>query len=169
MRTSALAILTMGVALAAEQARAQTYDPGFPVCMHVVASRGGKYQDCTYYTMAQCAASASGRAAQCDLNPYYAGATAFARRNDRRYRPVGSISPAPAESVSDSYCLQGRLWGYPGNCQFSGYAQCMATASGADAYCGINPRYALAYQRRLSGPILSCSGSNIAASSGVMR
>ena len=60
---------------------------------------------------------------------------------------VGSISPAPAEAIQDRYCLQGRTWGYPGNCQFSGYAQCMATASGTDAYCGINPLYAFARQR----------------------
>jgi Protein of unknown function (DUF3551) len=53
---------------------------------------------------------------------------------------VGSISPA--EAKQDRYCLQGRQWGYPGNCQFSSYAQCMATASGTDAYCGINPQYA---------------------------
>jgi hypothetical protein len=147
MRTLALTILTMGIILAAEQARAQTYDPAFPVCMNVVGLRGGNYQDCTYYTMAQCAASASGRAAQCNLNPYYAGATASARRNYRRYRQVGSKSPAPAETIQDSYCLQGRVWGYPGNCQFSSYAQCMATASGTDAYCGINPQYAFARQR----------------------
>ena len=148
MRTLALTIVTMGIALAAGQARAQTYDPAFPVCMHVIPWGGGAYYDCTYYTMAQCAASASGRAAQCDLNPYYAGATASPRRNDRRYRQIGSISPAPAEAVPDSYCLQGRIWGYPGNCQFSSYAQCMATASGTDAYCGINPQYAFALQRR---------------------
>jgi uncharacterized protein DUF3551 len=61
---------------------------------------------------------------------------------------VGSISPAPAEAIQDRYCLQGRIWGYPGNCQFSSYAQCMATASGTDAYCGINPQYAFARQRR---------------------
>jgi hypothetical protein len=61
---------------------------------------------------------------------------------------VGSISPAPAETGPNSYCLQGRIWGYPGNCQFSSYAQCMATASGTDAYCGINPHYAFARQRR---------------------
>src|SRR4029078_2953917 len=61
---------------------------------------------------------------------------------------VGSMSPAPArEAIQDSFCLQGRQWGYPGNCQFSSYAQCMATASGTDAYCGINPQYALARQR----------------------
>ena len=148
MRTLALTILMVGMVSAAGQARAQTYDPAFPVCMHVVASRGGTYEDCTYYTMAQCAASASGRAAQCNFNPYYAGATASLRRNNRRYRQVGSISPAPAETGPDSYCLQGRVWGYPGNCQFSSYAQCMATASGTDAYCGINPQYAFARQRR---------------------
>ena len=60
---------------------------------------------------------------------------------------VGSISAAPAEAIQDRYCLQGRKWGYPGNCQFSNYAQCMASASGTDAYCGINPQYAFAPQR----------------------
>lgn len=59
---------------------------------------------------------------------------------------VESITPAAA--AQDQYCLQGRQWGYPGNCQFSSYAQCMATASGTYAYCGINPQYAFARQRR---------------------
>ena len=53
---------------------------------------------------------------------------------------------APAEAA-DRYCLQGRIWGYPGNCQFATYQQCQATASGTNAYCGINPRYAFARQR----------------------
>ena len=63
---------------------------------------------------------------------------------------AGSISAAAAaaEAIQDRYCLQGRQWGYPGNCQFSSYAQCMATASGTDAYCGINPQYAFARQQR---------------------
>jgi Protein of unknown function (DUF3551) len=85
MRTLTFTILTMGIALAAGQAKAQTYDP---VCMHVIPWGGGAYYDCSYYTMAQCAASASGRAAQCDPNPYYAGAMASPRPNDRRYRRV---------------------------------------------------------------------------------
>lgn len=56
-------------------------------------------------------------------------------------------------AAADRYCLQGRIWGYPGNCQFMTYEQCMATASGTNAYCGINPRYAFAregyrYHRR---------------------
>ena len=52
------------------------------------------------------------------------------------------------ESAPNSYCLQARGWAYPGNCQFSNYAQCAATASGQDAYCGLNPQYAFARQRR---------------------
>ena len=48
---------------------------------------------------------------------------------------------APAPLVQDRYCLQGRIWGYPGNCEFSNYYQCMASASGTDAYCGENPIY----------------------------
>jgi len=57
----------------------------------------------------------------------------------------GIVSPASAQ---DRYCLQGKDWGYPGNCEFSTYQQCMATASGTFSYCGINPRYAFARQYR---------------------
>ena len=57
---------------------------------------------------------------------------------------VGSVSPA----VAARYCLQGRSWGYPGNCQFATRQQCMASASGTAATCGINPRHAFAQQRR---------------------
>jgi hypothetical protein len=60
---------------------------------------------------------------------------------------IGSISSASA-GIQDRYCLQGRQWGYPGNCQFSSYPQCSATASGTDSYCGINPRYAYGPQPR---------------------
>ncbi|MBR1174663.1 DUF3551 domain-containing protein [Bradyrhizobium sp. KB893862 SZCCT0404] len=61
---------------------------------------------------------------------------------ERHYR-YGNIAPG----IADSYCLQGRIWGYPGNCQFATYEQCMATASGTNAYCGVNPAYAFAQQR----------------------
>ena len=53
---------------------------------------------------------------------------------------ASTVQPAAA----GKYCLQGRQWGYPGNCQFSTYRQCMATASGTDAGCGINSKYAFA-------------------------
>ena len=85
MRILALVILAIGIVAAAGFAQAQTYDPDFPVCMHVV-SRGTTYEDCRYYTMAQCAMSASGRGAQCNINPYYAGARASRGRHDRRHR-----------------------------------------------------------------------------------
>ena len=87
MRTLAFTILTMSIALAAGQARAQTYGPGL-------------------------------------------------------------YGPWAYESVPNSYCLQGRDYGYPGNCQYSSYAQCMATARGTFSYCGVNPHYAFARQRR---------------------
>jgi hypothetical protein len=56
--------------------------------------------------------------------------------------------PASPAAAQGRYCLQGRIWGYPGNCQFATYSQCMASASGTRAYCGINPRYAYARERR---------------------
>ena len=49
---------------------------------------------------------------------------------------------APASAARDRYCLQGRHWGFPGNCHFSSHHQCMASASGTGAHCGLNPRYA---------------------------
>jgi hypothetical protein len=65
-------------------------------------------------------------------------------------------SPAPSQAHTpamalrpDLYCLQNRgIWGYPGDCQFSTYNQCMATASGTAAYCGGNPRYLFAERQR---------------------
>lgn len=56
---------------------------------------------------------------------------------------LGSLSPV----VAARYCLQGRHWGHPGNCQFSTMQQCRAAASGTSAFCGVNPRYAFAHRR----------------------
>lgn len=73
MRVLALTFLTIGTILVAMPAGAQTYDPNFPVCLQTYAIGGG-YIDCSFATLAQCAASASGRAAQCLNNPYFANA-----------------------------------------------------------------------------------------------
>ena len=54
-------------------ARAQTYDPKYPVCLQVYDDMTHFYFDCSFTSMPQCAASASGRYAQCVVNPYYAG------------------------------------------------------------------------------------------------
>lgn len=81
MRIPALAILAVVTASMAAPVAAQTYDPSYPVCMQV-SGRGASYIQCTFTSIAQCQASASGRAATCMMNPY-PGRSA-ARTLDRR-------------------------------------------------------------------------------------
>jgi len=73
MRTLALTILAIGMISAAAPAQAQTYDPRYPVCLQVYGRIN--YISCAYRSMGQCQLSASGRAAQCIVNPYYGRAT----------------------------------------------------------------------------------------------
>ena len=75
MRIPGLMMLTIAAVLTAAPAQAQTYDPAYPVCIQIYDSDGGRIQ-CGYDSLAQCAASTSGGAAQCILNPYYGGARA---------------------------------------------------------------------------------------------
>jgi hypothetical protein len=84
MRILVLASLAIATAYVAEPAKAQTYDPDYPVCLHVYAPRGG-YYECRYTSLPQCNATASGRAAQCVVNPYYASAQGPAGRPRRRH------------------------------------------------------------------------------------
>src|SRR4029079_12961701 len=72
MRILALAILAIGTISAAAPARAQTYGAGYPVCLHVYGPI--TYYECSYTSLPQCNASASGRSAQCVVNPYFANA-----------------------------------------------------------------------------------------------
>jgi Protein of unknown function (DUF3551) len=72
MRGLALAILAIGTVSAAGPAAAQTYAPGYPVCLHVYGR--ANYYECRYTSLAQCNATASGRSAQCVENPYFASA-----------------------------------------------------------------------------------------------
>ena len=69
MRRLACTILAVATMLVAAPARAQTYDPAYPVCLHVY-TRGANYYECRYTSLPQCAISASGRAAECVVNPY---------------------------------------------------------------------------------------------------
>ena len=71
MRTPVLMLLGIGTILGAAPARAQTYDPSYPVCMNN-CKWGGCQIECSYTSLAQCNASASGRAAQCLTNPFFA-------------------------------------------------------------------------------------------------
>jgi len=86
MRLLVVAILAIASVAVGGPAHAQKYDPVFPFCMHVVKWGGSLQEDCSYYTMAQCRASASGLGYGCDPNPYYAGAIAAPGRYDRRQR-----------------------------------------------------------------------------------
>jgi Protein of unknown function (DUF3551) len=75
MRTSFHIMLALGALFAVAPGHAQTFDPSYPVCMHVYSGAnggGGEWYDCTFTSLPQCGATASGRAATCDLNPYYA-------------------------------------------------------------------------------------------------
>ena len=55
-----LACTMLAIAAIAVPARAQTYDPGYPVCLQVYTV-DGDHIECRYSTLAQCQASASGR------------------------------------------------------------------------------------------------------------
>jgi len=65
-----MALITLS---AVSPAKAQTYDPSYPVCLQIYQGFVDYYFECAYTTMGQCQASASGRAAQCVVNPYYVG------------------------------------------------------------------------------------------------
>jgi hypothetical protein len=67
-----LALLAICVISVATPAWAQTYGPNYPVCLQVFGPLN--YFECRYTSLPQCAASASGRSAQCVLNPYMANA-----------------------------------------------------------------------------------------------
>ena len=82
MRILALAILAIGTSSAAAPARAQTYGAGYPVCLHVYGPI--TYYECSYTSLPQCNASASGRSAQCVVNPYWANASGSANTQARR-------------------------------------------------------------------------------------
>jgi hypothetical protein len=87
MRMVMLAVVAAAMISLTGQARAQTYDPAFPVCMHI-GLWGGDWEDCSYHTMAQCAGSASGRGGVCSPNPYYAASRTSPGRRDRPLRRV---------------------------------------------------------------------------------
>ena len=84
MRIAAFAVLALGAVSLAAPAHAGTYGSTFPVCLQVYGPVN--YFDCSYSSIPQCNMSASGRAAQCVVNPYFASAEYQPAR--RRHRSV---------------------------------------------------------------------------------
>jgi Protein of unknown function (DUF3551) len=50
----------------------------------------------------------------------------------------------PVAASEYRYCLQGDDYAGAGDCEFTSYLQCQATASGRTAYCAANPYLAAA-------------------------
>jgi hypothetical protein len=82
MRILALTILAITAVWTAAPAAAQTYGRDYPVCLRVYGPV--TYNECYYTSLAQCAGSASGRPAQCVVNPFFANAQVPAGRAYRR-------------------------------------------------------------------------------------
>ena len=57
---------------------------------------------------------------------------------------VGAGGVGTAKAQDYPYCLSGRNEGSPGDCSYSTYAQCEASASGREGVCGVNSRVAFA-------------------------
>jgi hypothetical protein len=87
MRSFSVAMLAAGVLAASSSVHAQTYAPDYPVCLHVFGP--ATHIECAFASLPQCDATASGRAEQCEINPFLASAEPMssfhhARRHDRR-------------------------------------------------------------------------------------
>ena len=84
MRILVFAALAIGAISVTVPAQAQTYGAGYPVCLHVYGPL--VYYECSYTSLSQCNASASGRSAQCVVNPYHANAYEPAPMSRRFHR-----------------------------------------------------------------------------------
>jgi hypothetical protein len=83
MRISVLAILAF-VVLRAAPAMAQTFNGNYPVCLQLYLWDGARSIECSYSSLEQCQATASGLAAMCLTNPYYSSAR---EPREPAYRP----------------------------------------------------------------------------------
>ena len=55
---------------------------------------------------------------------------------------ISVLDPAGATARDFPFCIKGcDFGGGRGDCSFSSYQQCQATASGRDAYCDVNPYF----------------------------
>ncbi|QIG93679.1 DUF3551 domain-containing protein [Bradyrhizobium sp. 6(2017)] len=81
---AALVTAVVGVCIAGPAA-AQRYDPNYPVCMEVYEGRmTPEYIDCSFTSLPQCQATASGRSATCSVNPFYKGPKTAPKKGQRQ-------------------------------------------------------------------------------------
>ncbi|KJC41722.1 hypothetical protein UB31_20915 [Bradyrhizobium sp. LTSP849] len=85
MPKTILAVCALALVLTIVPARAQTYDPRSPVCLHVFGELEGERMDCIFPNFAQCQVAASGRPATCLMNPYFSRASAVRSPRTRRH------------------------------------------------------------------------------------
>lgn len=64
-------LLISAVILASAPATAQTYDPGYPVCLQRWEWGGSTYFECRFTSWDQCRAAGAGLPAMCVDNPYW--------------------------------------------------------------------------------------------------
>ena len=85
MRSLTLTLLALGAVSTIAPARAQTYDANYPVCLQLFGPWG--HFECRFISIPQCQSSASGRAAECVINPYFNnGYDVPPRHHHRRHR-----------------------------------------------------------------------------------
>jgi hypothetical protein len=87
MRVPAMVILATVTVLTSSPVLAQNYSPNYPVCLQYYRW-GGSDIDCSYTSLEQCGATASGLSAQCITNPYDANAQL---RRASPYRQPGRV------------------------------------------------------------------------------
>ena len=74
MRVLLLAMVMIAAISAASSARAQNYNPRYPVCMRIVDVFGGERNECIYDSLQDCQQRAAGLGGMCIVNPFYRGA-----------------------------------------------------------------------------------------------
>jgi Protein of unknown function (DUF3551) len=105
MRMLRWTILAVATLPASAPATAQRYDPHSPVCLQKWGQSGATAVDCSYTSLEQCRATASGLSATCYANPYWPQADQVSpgrvhRRQGHGGRPSGpKLRPATGGSA----------------------------------------------------------------------
>jgi hypothetical protein len=67
---------------------------------------------------------------------------------------IAAIDATPAAAGGFPFCIKGcDFGGGLGDCSFSSYQQCLATASGRDAWCAANPYFSTNNEMQPNRPL----------------